>query len=186
MDDLSYAAHLPDLGAALDLAAIGVGPAIDPRALDEDNRLANADGDELLTAIEMCERGPAAAVFNVEELVQVGLPRDLPGGLAALALSHREELVARVSEVQALRARCLAVVKAAAASAAMKQSSTSQASSRKLGMYDKKRAGRLLTLGLACCAAHSSMAAADLLQPGIFDAEDTALALEDQLKVSKV
>ena len=43
MDDLSYAAHLPDLGAAFDMAAVGVGPAIDPHALDEDIRLANAD-----------------------------------------------------------------------------------------------------------------------------------------------
>ena len=125
MDDLSYTAHLPDLAAGLDLAAIGVGPAIDPRSLDEINRLANAEGDELLAALELCKRGPAAAVPNVEELVQAGLPRDLSGGLAGLALTHREELVARVSEVRALRVRCLAAIKAAAASAAVKQISTS-------------------------------------------------------------
>lgn len=37
----------------------------------------------------------------MQELYAAGLPADLPGGLASLALSHREELMARVAAQQA-------------------------------------------------------------------------------------
>ena len=44
----------------------------------------------------LLEAGPAAAVDNVEELYEAGLPAGLPGGLAEVAIDHRETLLEKV------------------------------------------------------------------------------------------
>ena len=50
---------------------------------------------------------------NIDELIGAGLPRDLPGGLAALAITHREELFRQTKEVRGLRANLNAALSSA-------------------------------------------------------------------------
>lgn len=78
--------------------------------------------------------GPAGAVDDLTELCAAGLPSGLPGGLAALALTDREELLERVAVQQARRA----ALKSARALAATKQ--RKQGRMRSSGVYDRRAA----------------------------------------------
>ena len=68
----------------LELRAAPVGDALADQAADR-SRTPGA----FATARSLLEAGSAAAVDNVEELYEIGLPRDLPGGLAAVAIAHK-------------------------------------------------------------------------------------------------
>ena len=79
--------------------------------------------------------GPAGTVENVEELIAIGLPAKLEGGLAAVASEHREALVTQVKECRKLRAVAKAVMARRTRDAI--GGPKLQGQSRRRGEYDK-------------------------------------------------
>jgi hypothetical protein len=73
------------MGRVRSLLEVGVAP-IDDSSLDEVTTRRGANPMALGKVKAMLEAGPAGAVEDVDALVAIGLPRDLPGGLARVAI----------------------------------------------------------------------------------------------------
>ena len=71
---------------------------------DEVAARARAQPAELRATRSLLEGGLEAAVDDVEELYDAGLPRGLPGGLSVVAITHRGKLLRRVKAVRDLEA----------------------------------------------------------------------------------
>ena len=74
------------------------------QTLDEASERARANPGALAKVRALIEAGSAAAVDDPEELHDAGIPRDLPGGLAAVAIHHRAELLRGARECRVLLA----------------------------------------------------------------------------------
>ena len=133
MDDVmtGWASTVSD-GDSLQLAtllAVGASDPTDASGLDEAAFQTQLDPTGQMVTQALLDGGACSAVEDVEDFYAVGLPKGLPGGLAFLALDHREELLQRCRVVQAARAL------AACAGPPRKQ----QGGMRKLGVYDGPR-----------------------------------------------
>ena len=117
------------LAQARTLLTVGA-PSLDDSLADEVARRSSGGRHGLSTGRALLEAGSAAAVEDLEELYDAGLPRGLPGGLAALAISQRAELIHRVGNQVLLKASMM-----------LSQTSAhgqSQVKMRKLGVHNRR------------------------------------------------
>ena len=91
---IAVAGSSGSMGRVRMLLKVGVAP-IGDSSLDEVTTRLGANTTALGKVKALLEAGPAGAVEDVDALVAIGLPRDLPGGLARVAIHSREEFVKR-------------------------------------------------------------------------------------------
>ena len=85
------------LGQMRTLLAVGAAPLSDAAGGDEVHARAATNPGGLAQARALLAQGPSGYVERIEELYDAGLPKNLPGGLAAICTgTDREELVVRV------------------------------------------------------------------------------------------
>ena len=84
----------PSISRVRVLLDIGA-PSVDDTLGDEVRARREANPSGLRSVLAKLEAGPAGAVDDVEVLYLAGLPVGLPGGLHALALRKRDELLQR-------------------------------------------------------------------------------------------
>ena len=156
MDALASAHASGGLSEALDMLDVEAGTGLDDSSLDDIARSALVKTRDMEAALDLLDDGATAAVDDVAELAAAGLPRDLQGGLAALAIHQRKELLQRVHEVGEHKIKCHGAVALARAAAQTRTGSMTQSSTRKLGKYDKKCSG-------SCCSGAAAAGSAATL-----------------------
>ena len=78
---------------------------VDEQGLDHASTIIHQNQGAFASFRSSIEGGAGTAVDNVEELYALGLPPGLPGGLAAVAIDHRAELIRHLEELHAKRAK---------------------------------------------------------------------------------
>ena len=111
-------------------ANITVGAAsVDEQGLDTATTILHQNPGAFARFRSSIEGGAGTAVDNVNELYALGLPAGLPGGLAALAMEHRPELVQRVERLADKRTKMQSMRSSSA-------EGSGQLKGRKRGVYD--------------------------------------------------
>ena len=78
---------------------------VDEQGLDHASTIIHQNQGAFASFRSSIEGGAGTAVDKVEELYALGLPPGLPGGLAAVAIDHRAELIRHLEELHAKRAK---------------------------------------------------------------------------------
>ena len=111
-------------------ANITVGAAsVDEQGLDAATTILHQNPGAFARFRSSIEGGAGTAVDNVNELYALGLPAGLPGGLAALAMEHRPELVQRLERLADKRTKMQSMRSSSA-------EGSGQLKGRKRGVYD--------------------------------------------------